>query len=158
MKGRKPKDVAMKLLTGNPGKRSTGSGVDSEAPFVCAKLKKPKGLDEYASKEWGRIVSTLAPILSPASAGMVLVAVDAFSQMRRAAKVLSDAGSDFYETTGKSGAMIREHPAVGMRDRARTAYHRALAELGASPVAHGRVKSLPKNNQPELPGITRMLG
>ena len=158
MKGRKPKDLAMKLLTGNPGKRSSSSVIDSDAPFVCAKLKKPKGLDEYASKEWARIVSTLAPILSPASAGMVLVAVDAFSQMRRAAAVLDKAGSDFYETTGKSGTMLREHPAVGMRDRARTAYHRALAELGASPVAHGRVKSLPKNNQEELPGITRMLG
>lgn len=157
MKGRKPKDVAMKLLTGNPGKRSTASA-DSDAPFVCAKLKKPKGLDEYASKEWNRIVSTLAPILSPASAGMVLVAVDAFSQMRRATKVLSDAGSDFYKTTGKSGEMLREHPAVGMRDRARTAYHRALAELGASPVAHTRVKKLPGEAQPELPGIARMLG
>lgn len=157
MKGRKPKDVAMKLLTGNPGKRSAPA-LDSDAPFVCAKLKKPKGLDEYASKEWARIVSTLAPILSPASAGMVLVAVDAFSQMRRAAKVLSDAGSDFYETTGKSGTMLREHPAVGMRDRARTAYHRALAELGASPVAHTRVKSLPKDVQPELPGMARLMG
>lgn len=157
MKGRKPKDVAMKLLTGNPGKRS-GSTLESDAPFVCAKLKKPKGLDEYASKEWARIASTLAPILSPASAGMVLVAVDAFSQMRRAAKVLGDAGSDFYETTGKSGTMLREHPAVGMRDRARTAYHRALAELGASPVAHGRVKRLPNETQPELPGIARLLG
>lgn len=160
MKGRKPKDLAMKLLAGNPGKRSTSpaSPFESDAPFVSSKLSKPRGLDKYASKEWDRIVSTLAPILSPASAGMVLVAVDAFSQMRRAGDVLVAAGSDFYKTAGKSGDMLREHPAVGMRDRARRAYHQALAELGASPVAHTRVKKLPGAEQPELPGMARLLG
>lgn len=54
--------------------------------------------------------------------------------------------------------MIREHPALGMLERARTAYHRALAELGASPVAHTRVKKLPETGQTELPGIHRLLG
>lgn len=160
MKGRKPKDLAIKLLTGNPGKRQTSSpsSSGSDAPFVSSKLSKPRGLDKEASREWDRLVSTLAPILSPASAGMVFVAVDAFSQMKRAATVLVEAGSDFYETAGKSGTMLREHPAVGMRDRARRAYHQALAELGASPVAHTRVKKLPEETQPELPGITRLLG
>lgn len=157
MKGRKPKDVAMKLLTGNPGKRSAPA-LDSDAPFVCAKLKKPKGLDQFASKEWNRLVSTLAPILSPASAGMVLVAAETFSQIQRAKAAINANGSEFYETTGKSGRMIREHPAVGILGRSMRAYHQALAELGASPVAHTRVKKLPGENQPELPGITRMLG
>ena len=158
MKGRKPNDVARKILTANPGKRSTGSAVDSDAPFVCAKLKKPKGLDEYATKEWNRLVSTLAPILSPASAGMVLIAAETFSQIQRAKAAINANGSEFYETTGKSGRMIREHPAVGILGRSMRAYHQALAELGASPVAHTRVKKLPGESQPELPGIARMLG
>lgn len=157
MRGRKPKDVAMKLLAGNPGKRPTSSGSDA-APFTVAPLKKPRGLDKFSSYEWNRLVDTLAPILSPASAGMVLIAVDAYSQMMSASEALKKAGGMTYETAGKSGLMIRERPEVGMRDRARRAYHQALAELGASPVAHTRVKKLPESDQTELPGIQRMLG
>ena len=156
MKGRKPKDLALKLLAGNPGKRPLGSS--GEAPFTSAPLEKPDGLDDCASQEWDRLVTRLQSVLSPASAGMVYVAVSAYSQMKRAEAALEAAGSDFYETTGKSGKMIREHPARGMLERARTAYHRALAELGASPVAHTRVKKLPETGQTELPGIHRLLG
>jgi P27 family predicted phage terminase small subunit len=160
MKGRKPKDLAMKLLIGNPGKRSTAppSSPGSDAPFTVSALEKPDYLDEYASQEWDRLVSTLAPILSPASAGMVLVAVDAFSEMRTAMEALKD-GKQTYETISAKGpSMTRERPEIGIKNRARTAYHRALAELGASPVAHTRVKKLPGENQTELPGMARMLG
>lgn len=160
MKGRKPKSVAMQLLTGNPGKRSmsTGSSTGSDAPFTVSEIDKPDYLDAYASQEWDRLVSTLAPILSPASAGMVLVACDAYSEMRTAMEALRD-GRQTYETVSAKGpAMTRERPEIGIKNRARRAYHQALAELGASPVAHTRVKSLPKNNQEELPGIARLLG
>ena len=156
MKGRKPKDLELKLLTGNPGKRPAGSGAD--APFVSEALEKPAGLDEHASAEWDRLVDRLAPILSPASAGMVFVAATAFGRIQRADALITEAGGEIYETVGKSGRMLREHPAVGMRDRAVVQYHRALAELGASPVAHTRVKKLPTSNQTELPGIARLLG
>jgi len=160
MKGRKPKDLEMKLLNGNPGKRSitpgSSSGSDT-APFTASELEKPDYLDDYASQEWDRLVDTLAPILSPASAGMVLVACDAFSEMRHAMDALSD-GKQTYETVSAKGpAMTRERPEIGIKNRARTAYHRALAELGASPVAHTRVKKLPGENQPELPGIARLM-
>ncbi|MGL4296290.1 MAG: P27 family phage terminase small subunit [Aestuariivirga sp.] len=159
MKGRKPTDVEMKLLSGNPGKRPTSSGGSSgsDAPFTASALQKPDYLDVYASQEWDRLISTLAPILSPASAGMVLVACDAYSEMRTAMEALRD-GKQTYETVSAKGpSMTRERPEIGIKNRARTAYHRALAELGASPVAHTRVKKLPGETQPELPGIARML-
>lgn len=159
MKGRKPKDLEMKLLSGNPGKRPTATGESSgsDAPFTASKLTKPRGLDKYASKEWDRIVSTLAPILSPASAGMVLVACDAYSEMMQAMDALKTGGLTYTTVSPKGPAMTRERPEVGIKSRARRAYHQALAELGASPVAHTRVKKLPGETQPELPGIARML-
>ena len=157
MKGRKPKDLAMKLLTGNPGKRLMGA-LNSDAPFAASAIKKPRGLDKYASKEWDRLVSTLAPILSPASGGMVLVAVDAYSEMMQALEALRTGGLTYTTVSAKGPAMTRERPEVGIKSRARRAYHQALAELGASPVAHTRVKRLPEETQPELPGITRLLG
>ena len=159
MKGRKPKDLEMKLLAGNPGKRSSSpvSSSGSDAPFTVSPLDKPDYLDDYASQEWERLVSTLAPILSPASAGMVLVACDAYSEMRTAMEALRVGGQTYETVSAKGPAMVRERPEVGIKNRARTAYHRALAELGASPVAHTRVKKLPGDNQPELPGIARLM-
>lgn len=159
MKGRKPKDVEMKLLSGNPGKRPTSPGLPSgsAAPFTSSELEKPDYLDEYASQEWDRLVTTLAPILSPASAGMVLVACDAYSEMRTAMDVLKD-GKLTYETVSAKGpSMTRERPEIGIKNRARTAYQRALSELGASPVGHTRVKQLPNEKQTELPGIARLM-
>jgi P27 family predicted phage terminase small subunit len=157
MKGRKPKDLAMKLLSGNPGKRTFG-GHASENAFTAGRLTKPRGLDKYASREWDKLVKTLAPILSPASGGMVLIAASAYSEMMQADAVLATGGLTYTTESKKGPAMTRERPEVGIRQRARRAYHQALAELGASPVAHTRVKKLPESNQPELPGISRLLG
>lgn len=163
MKGRKPKDERLKVLNGNAGKHrlSAGgnAGFSSGEAFIKGDLEKPDYLDEYESKEWDRIVTTGALVLSEADAGMVLVACSAFSDLMIARKALEEAGSRTYETENQSGAvMIRQRPEVAMMQNARTAYHRALAELGLSPVAHTRVKALPKSNQTELPGIARLLG
>lgn len=155
MKGRKPKSIEMKLLTGNPGRRPLGPPTD--APFISAPLEKPDGLDEYASKEWDRLVSTLAPILSPASAGMVLIACDAYSEWRRACARIEREGETYSTVSREGQEFIRQRPEVAMRVNARRAYHQALAELGASPVAHTRVNKLP-SDQTELPGISRLLG
>lgn len=164
MKGRKPKDIALKMLNGNAGKRpisktSLVGGSASTEAFTVGALEKPDYLDEYESAEWDRLIVNLAPILSPASAGMVLIACNAFSDMMHARTALEDAGERTYETESKTGAiMIRQRPEVSMLQNARRAYHQALAELGASPVAHTRVKKLPDNAQTELPGIAKMLG
>lgn len=162
MKGRKPKEDRLKLLAGNPGKRPLSSGdgsVGTGEAFIKGELEKPDYLDEYESKEWDRIVTTGALVLSEADAGMVLVACSAFSDLMIARKALEEAGSRTYETESQSGAvMIRQRPEVAMMQNARTAYHRALAELGLSPVSHTRVKALPDKRQTELPGIARLLG
>jgi P27 family predicted phage terminase small subunit len=147
----------MKLLSGNPGKRNTGQ-YESDNPFVQGELKKPRGLDKYASREWDRLVSTLAQILSPAAAGMLFIAVDAYSQMMQAKAALQNGGMTYTTESKKGPAMTRQRVEVGIWERARRDYHKALGELGASPVAHTRVKKLPEETQPELPGISRLLG
>lgn len=155
MKGRKPKNLALKLLNGNPGHRPIRSS--DAAPFVSAPLDKPVWLDEYASKEWDRLVSTLAPILSPASAGMVLIAVDSFSEWMRAVALIEKEGETYTTVNVHGQEFVRPRPEVVMRSTARKAYFQALAELGASPVAHSRVHKLPDDNQTELQGIGRFL-
>ncbi|MDH5667754.1 MAG: P27 family phage terminase small subunit [Nitrospira sp.] len=151
MKGRKPKDIALKLLQGNASKRPVPQTGD---PFVLEDVPKPDNLDPLASAEWDRLTQDLAPILCAASRGMLLCAVNAFSQLVSADKVIQEKGLT-YETCGESGPIIRMRPEVRVRDTARAAYHKALTELGASPVSHGRVKRLPDNNQTDLPGIAK---
>lgn len=162
MKGRKPKDERLKLLAGNPGKRHVGgdgkSGRSCGEAFVQGALEKPDYLDEYESMEWDRIVTKGALVLSEADAGMVLIACATYSRMRRARQVVVENG-ETYETENQHGkTMIRARPESAIFDKSLTAYHRALAELGLSPVGHTRVKALPDNNQTELPGIARLLG
>jgi len=119
---------------------------------------KPKGLGRDQSQEWDRLTTTLALILSRGSEGMVLVACGYYADMRDAERTIKKEGR-FYETTNKHGqTMKRAHPAVQMLSTARNGYHRALAELGASPVAHSRVRALPQDTQQELPGMSRLLG
>ena len=156
MKGRKPKSLEMKLLTGNPGGRPLCR--ETGAPFTVSPLEKPDGLDDYASREWDRLVSTLAPILSPASAGMVMIAADAYSEWRRACDLIAREGETYITVSREGQEFHRQRPEVSMRANARRAYHQALAELGASPVAHTRVQKLPENGQTELPWLHRLLG
>jgi P27 family predicted phage terminase small subunit len=148
----------MKILSGNAGKRPLDKSTPATGePFVAGEIEKPAGLDVWASQEWDRLVERLAPILSPASGGMLLVACNAYAQLMKADEIIQAKGLT-YETNGEAGTVIRMRPEVRIRDAARTAYHRALTELGASPVAHSRVKKLPDGNQTELPGIARLLG
>jgi P27 family predicted phage terminase small subunit len=154
MKGRKPTDLALRVLSGNPSKRPL---TDSASPFVVEEVPKPVGLDDFASDEWDRLTQDLAPVLCAASRGMLLCAVTAYSQLMNADRVLQEKGLT-YETAGESGTIIRMRPEVRIRDAARSAYHKALTELGASPVAHTRVKKLPDGEQQELPGLRQLLG
>lgn len=156
MKGRKPKSNRLKILNGNPGGRSVNP--ESDAPFVAERFSKPRGLDRYASKEWDRLVKTLAPILSPASSGMVLIAAESYSEWMTAKATILEKGHS-YITTNKAGLqMERPRPEVSIAQVARRSYQQALCELGASPVAHTRVKKLPEQDQPELPGMSALLG
>ncbi len=140
MKGRKPKDIAMRLLNGNAGKRPL-NGSASADPFVRERVREPNGLSDLEAQEWRRLAETLAPILSRASEGMLLIAAQAFGQMMVADQIVREKGM-FYETCGEAGTVIRQHPAVKVREVARTAYHRALEALGGSPAALAHVRRL----------------
>lgn len=163
MKGRKPKPVDLRLLAGNAGHRpiepaaASGGHEDESQPFVRGELVKPKGLSRDQSREWDRLTTTLRLILSRGSEGMVLVACGYYADMCEAERIIKKEGR-FYTTKNKQGqTMKRAHPALQSLTTARAGYQRALAELGASPVAHSRVRTLPGGEQQTLPGMGRHL-
>lgn len=146
MRGRKPKDSILRMLHGNPGKRPIEeSGSD---PFLRETVVMPNGLSGLETQEWDRLAETLAPLLSRASEGMLRAACSALAQFVEADRIVQAQGM-FYETCGEAGRVIRQHPAVKVRDAARLAYIRALTELGGSPVARSRVRRLPEKKTAE---------
>ncbi|THJ23582.1 MAG: P27 family phage terminase small subunit [Nitrospira sp. CG24E] len=153
MKGRKPKDLELKILQGNPGRRPLEGNA---AAFVVSTPEKPSDLDTFASKEWDRLVESLAPVLCSASVGTLLVACDAYADMMHANAVLREQGAT-YTTVGESGSvLVRQRPEVRMKENARRSYQLALSELGASPVGQTRVRPLPAPS--ECTGVKRLLG
>lgn len=157
MKGRKPKDLALKILSGNPGKRPIDTQSDEAEEFVRSPLEKPAELDQEASEEWDRIVSRLKIILTESDAGLVRLAATTHSTIRRCERILAKSYS--YKTKNQHGqVMMRTRPEVGILQQARVQYNRVMAELGGSPVARTRVKALPPPSQQQLPGMDRLLG
>lgn len=154
MKGRKPKDLALKLLQGNPGRRSLEGNA---AAFVVSAPEKPAGLDAFASTEWDRLVESLAPVLCSASVGTLLVACDAYADMMQANEVLRKQGRTYTTKTESGSVLVRQRPEVRMKENARRCYQQALSELGASPVGSTRVRKLPPDRSAEPEGIARFL-
>jgi len=153
MRGRKPKSPELRKLQGFAGHRPLEA---SAVPFTAGIPTKPEGLDALASEEWDRLVSELGPVLSPSDRGLLLCAVDAFSQFTKASRTVQRAGAT-YTARGENGSkLVKQHPAVRQREAARTAYQRALCELGGSPVSRGRVKAVPAPTKPT--GVRRLLG
>lgn len=154
-RGRKPKPTSLKLLQGNPGKRR----LNREEPEVAAGVPpKPDFLDRFASQQWDYLVSVLAParMLTKGEQGALLVACDAYSQLRHCEQILRERKSLSYVGTTASGDEIyRPYPEVAQRNQARRQYLSALAELGLTPSARSRVKALPA---PRASGIERFLG
>lgn len=159
MKGRKPKDVGFKILNGNAGHRpivdsSKGQELGKEEEFVQSSLEKPADMDRYASAKWDELTSKLHIVLTESDASMVMLAATTYSTIMRCHRALKK--SFTYKTKNKHGqVMIRQRPEVSILAQAQAQYYRALAELGGSPVARTRVKTLPKTTQQELPGINR---
>ena len=153
MRGRKPKDLSLKLLQGNPGRRP----LDRAAAFTASTPEKPEGLNALASAEWDRLVESLAPVLCRASVGTLLVACDAYADMMQANAVLREQGTT-YTTVSESGSvLVRQRPEVRMKENARRSYQLALSELGASPVGQTRVRPLPAPRPAKPEGMARFL-
>ena len=142
MRGRKPKDLALRLLNGNAAKRALPSMEGS--PFIAGLPAKPDTLDAVGSQVWDELTEALAPVLSPASGGMLLCAANAASEMAAADAVIQQCGLTYTQTTREGATTVRPRPEIRIRAAARLAYLRALSELGASPVAATRVRALPQ--------------
>lgn len=85
-----------------------------------------------------------ARVITKGDGGILLVACDAYSQLRQCQKFLKEKGSLPYDASSiNGGTSHKPYPEVGQRNMARRQYQSALSELGLGPSSRSKVKTLP---------------
>lgn len=154
-RGRRSKPTTLKVLQGNPGKRALN---EEEPDFGAGAPPKPDWFDDYASDEWDVLTGILVParVLTKGEIGVLVVACDAYSQLRQCQAFLDEKGALSYDASSAvGGASWRAYPEVAQRNQARRQYLSALAELGLTPSARTKVKRIPESG---VGGVKRLLG
>ena len=164
-RGPLPKPAALKLLEGNPGKRSldVAGGVNPRIEIPSP----PKHLGVEARKEWKRITPLLEELglisgLDRTALALYCQAVGRLAELETAfngqVARLVDEGADYADAVYKASYAVtpsgyaQQSVIVQLIGKHREQVNRYLMHFGLSPAARGRVQ--PSNYvQPTLPGI-----
>lgn len=164
-RGPLPKPAALKVLEGNPGKRSLNlaDGINPRVEIPSA----PKHLGQEARKEWKRITPLLEELglisgLDRAALALYCQAVGRLSELEIAfngkvalavATGMSYPDAVFFASYSTTPSGYQQQSViVQLISQHRLQVHRHLMHFGLSPAARGRVQ--PSNYvQPTLPGI-----
>ncbi len=147
MAGRSPKPTSLKVLGGNPGKRSLNRA--EPKPKTSAKApKSPAFLSENAKKEWKRVAPVLHEmgLLTEVDVAALAVYCQAYARWMEAEKTLAEEGTTFTTEKGYVGA----HPAISIAKQCWATIKQFAAEFGLTPSARGRM-TLPEPDQEEDP-------
>jgi P27 family predicted phage terminase small subunit len=137
VKGRPPKSVEEKRLTGNPGKRDLPAPVLVSGRPEDDEIPAPEWLPAEARDFWGRVVPALAKanIIDTADlVGVEMMALD-YAYARRAAAVVDAQG---FFVRGSMGQMV-EHPALGVVRTFQTQWLRFAEHYALTPVGRTRL-------------------
>lgn len=144
MRGRKPKPAHLRLIEGNPGKRSLPKGIKIEP---TAAPQPPNFINGYAREEWDRIAPGLAlmGMLAEVDTAALASYCQSYAIWRQATEAISKmAASDML--TG--GLMIKtsngnaiQNPLVGTANKAASDMVRYAAEFGMTPSARTRLNA-----------------
>ena len=164
-RGPLPKPIALRVLEGNPGKRSLdlSAGVNPMHQIPSA----PKHLGIEARKEWKRITPELLELglltgLDRAALALYCQAVGRLSELETSfggmVARLVDTGTDYADAVYQASHSVtpsgyaQQSVIVQLIKSHREQVNRYLMHFGLSPAARGRVQ--PSNYiQPSLPGM-----
>lgn len=150
-RGRKPKPTALKLLTGNPGKRPLPEN-EPKPPPVAPRC--PHWLHKEAKKEWKRIAPILEQLGLLTQADMAALAgyCQSWAQFREATEFIhknghaypiwerSEDGSVKRDEAGKPILRyMQQWPQVSIANQALKQIRSFCSEFGLTPSARGRI-------------------
>ena len=144
MRGRKPKPTHLKVIEGNPGKRSLNK--KEPEPPSRGLPKPPSHLIREAKAEWRRVAKVLHVIgvLTTLDRAALAVYCQAYGRWTRAEVALEKMAANDSSTRAllmktKSGNLI-QNPLVGTANTAMAAVLRAASELGMTPSVRSRIE------------------
>jgi P27 family predicted phage terminase small subunit len=134
MRGRKPKPTKLKLVTGNPGRRSINAAEPSpsnKAPDC------PAWLDKDAKAKWQELAPELSALgLLTIVDGDVLAAYcQAWAEFKAATETIQRDGRTFSTETG----YLAQHPAVSQQRSAWQAIKAFASLFGLDPSSRSRL-------------------
>ena len=157
MQGRKPKPTALKLVTGNAGKRPLPK---NEAVLDLAEPIPPAFLCDDAKVEWGRVCSMLyrAGLMTDADRAALGAYCQAYGRWAQAERALGRMAALDKENKALTVKTIQgnaiNNPLVGIANKAMSDMVRYAAEFGMTPSARSRVEARP-NDAKEKTGINK---
>jgi len=112
MAGRRPKPTALKLVTGNPGRRPLNSA-EPTPPLYSA--PPPKHLSNTAKETWERLTLLLNSmgVLTIADAFALERLCDIYAEILRY-RALIESNGETFEVHSQNGVLIKANPAVSM--------------------------------------------
>ncbi len=138
MRGRKPKPTALRLVTGNPGKRPLNLREPKPAHSVptC-----PAHLNPSAKAEWKRIAQEIHAlrIISQLDRAALAAYCQAYGRWVEAERKLKETPTLIKLPSG----YIQPSPWLGIANKQLELMHKFSGELGLSPVSRSRVSKLP---------------
>ncbi|HEX3998248.1 MAG TPA: phage terminase small subunit P27 family [Pirellulales bacterium] len=136
MRGRKPKPTVLKLLDGNPGKRTIN---DREPGTLAGVPEPPDGLDDEALLEWNRIVPELREmgVLSRADRAALAAYCTAWGRWRNAEAQVKKHGP-IVKSPDKGFPM--KSPYLTIADQAVETMRKFLVEFGLTPSSRSRIR------------------
>jgi P27 family predicted phage terminase small subunit len=137
-RGPPPKPTALKLVTGNPGKRA----LNKREPKSAGQFGPPPAhLDSVGKNLWRQLAKTLAGMaLESASDRRALeLLCSAYEEWRAARRIVVRDGMTYERSTAQGDTIISIRPEVRIAADAMRRLHRMMLEFGLTPSARSRV-------------------
>lgn len=138
MAGRRPTPTALKLVTGNPGKRA----LNKKEPKPAAKAPPcPPHLDNDAKSVWKRLCALLKKmgVLTEADGLALERLCDCYSDILRCRELIERDGRTYTTIDQNSNTLIKNNPAVNQLRAADAQFKSYLVEFGLTPAARSKV-------------------
>ncbi|BGI53035.1 MAG: phage terminase small subunit P27 family [Candidatus Hamiltonella defensa (Ceratovacuna japonica)] len=147
MAGRRPTPTALKLVTGNPGRRPLNSAEPTPPPYSA---QPPTHLSNTAKDTWERLTQLLnsMSVLTLADAFALERLCDIYDEILRYRAMIQRKGETF-EVHSQNGVLIKANPAVSMLSDADKRFKSYLVEFGLTPAARTKVRTHDKATHPD---------
>lgn len=137
-RGPPPKPTALKLVTGNPGKRALNKREPKAAGAYGAP---PEHLDAIGKAAWRTLAKTLKDMGLESSSDRKALELlcSVYEEWREAREVVKDEGMTYERHTAEGGLVIAVRPEVRIAADAFRRLQRMMLEFGLTPSARSRV-------------------